>query len=392
MIDNKRKFFVIALVCFSMLTALMVFSGERDQLRIEGQDLKAIAHAKTHVSRIRIQDSYQQKQIIRGMVLPAQRTNIGFDQGGVLAAILVEDGEKVTKGDVLARLDTERLRAKKQELQAELNVAQANARIAELSLQRIDRLLQDNLESAQAYDEQRARYDAAKAQVEAVEAKLNSLQIEIKKSALVAPFTGQVVQQYQDLGAVVGSGQAIFEIINHEQLEARVGLPQNLAFTLRVGEVMPLEINQQARLAKLKFVESSRHPKSRTVDGIFVLLPSDSHSLDDTGLNILSGDLVSLSVSTTIENRGAWLPLSSLSSGVRGLWTIYVVDESTSTLRSKLVSVEYLEESRAYVSGAIRNTDLLVVSGTHRLTPNQQVKNITIVDSEVLNKKTSNAQ
>ncbi|MFB0912252.1 MAG: efflux transporter periplasmic adaptor subunit, partial [Glaciecola sp.] len=98
---------------------------------------------------------------------------------------------------------------------------------------------------------------------------------------------------------------------------------------------------------------------------------------------LISGDLVSLSVDVQMQKQGAWIPISALSNGVRGLWTLFVIDKSSGSqvIQARSVYVEYMEQDRAFVSGAIVQGELLVVSGLHRLTPNQLVTNIHLLNT-----------
>jgi hypothetical protein len=74
------------------------------------------------------------------------------------------------------------------------------------------------------------------------------------------------------------------------------------------------------------------------------------------------------------------VPVDALASGVRGLWTVFVFDEDTQTLSSRTVAVEHLDGPRAYVSGAIKDNEQVVVAGTHRFIPGQKVNQVQVLD------------
>ena len=102
---------------------------------------------------------------------------------------------------------------------------------------------------------------------------------------------------------------------------------------------------------------------------------------------MISGDLVSLTVDIPIQVQGAWVPISALASGVRGLWTLYVVDNNQ-TIQTRLVSITYADENKAFVSGAVNQGDLVVVSGIHRLVPQQKVDNVVEIDEQIVYART----
>jgi hypothetical protein len=94
----------------------------------------------------------------------------------------------------------------------------------------------------------------------------------------------------------------------------------------------------------------------------------------------MPGDIVSLSVDVDVQHIGAWVPAAALANGVRGLWTLFILSEvdGKQIVQPRSVQVEYMEQDRAYVSGAIEQGDKLIVSGLQRFTPNQAVNNVSV--------------
>jgi multidrug efflux pump subunit AcrA (membrane-fusion protein) len=223
-----------------------------------------------------------------------------------------------------------------------------------------------------------AGLDAANALVNEVIAKHESLGVELQKSTLVAPFDGQLVQQLLDSGTVVSSGQPVFSLIAELDLEARIGLPTQSALVLNLGQSYALSYAGKTLPSILISLAKQRNQATRTVDALFKIDPQVAQKR-----YLISGDLVSLSVDVQMQKQGAWIPISALSNGVRGLWTLFVIDKSSGSqvIQARSVYVEYMEQDRAFVSGAIVQGELLVVSGLHRLTPNQLVTNIHLLNT-----------
>ena len=303
---------------------------------------------------------------------------MAFEIYGVIEQIRNVEGERVRKGQILATLDEQRLFAQKKELDAVLLRAQADARLASLSANRTAELVKKRLEPEQRLDEAMAGLDAANALVNEVIAKHESLGVELQKSTLVAPFDGQLVQQLLDSGTVVSSGQPVFSLIAELDLEARIGLPTQSALVLNLGQSYALSYAGKTLPSILISLAKQRNQATRTVDALFKIDPQVAQKR-----YLISGDLVSLSVDVQMQKQGAWIPISALSNGVRGLWTLFVIDKSSGSqvIQARSVYVEYMEQDRAFVSGAIVQGELLVVSGLHRLTPNQLVTNIHLLNT-----------
>jgi len=303
---------------------------------------------------------------------------LGFELYGVIDETRVVEGERVVKGQILATLDKQRLFARKKELDATLVRAKADATLASLSAKRTAELVDKRLEPEQRLDEANANLDAANALVNEVKARRGGLDVELQKSSLVAPFSGQVVQQLLDLGTVVTTGQAVFSLMAEMDLEARIGLPTRTPLALNLGQGYELSYAGETLPAILISIAKQRDRATRAVDALFKI---DAQTAQKRYL--MAGDLVSLSVDVEIEKQGAWIPISALSNGVRGLWTLFIIDKSSGSqiIQPRSVYVEYMEQERAFVSGAIAQGELLVVSGLHRLTPNQVVQNLQVTNT-----------
>jgi RND family efflux transporter MFP subunit len=373
---GKLALLVLCIGSFLLLIVLILFSGDKTAIAFADKQSMVIENAKVNVQVLSIQPAYTKQRKVYGLIESAQQANLAFELSGVIEQIRAVEGERVKKGQILATLGKQRLFAQKKELDAVLLRAEADARLASLSAKRTAELVKKRLE--QRLDEARAALDAANALVNEVRAKHESLDVELQKSSLVAPFDGQLVQQLLDSGTVVSSGQPVFSLIAELDLEARIGLPTQSPLALNVGAPYELIYEGETLPSILISIAKQRNRATRAVDAVFKI---DSQAAQKTYL--MPGDLVSLSVDVQIQKQGAWIPISALSNGVRGLWTLFVIDKSSGSqiIQARSVYVEYLEQDRAFVSGAIVQGEWLVVSGLHRLTPNQLVQNIQMLNT-----------
>ena len=377
---NTPLLLVMAGVSFSLLVILMLMSGNKTAQAFDESKLLVTQNTNVEVMSITLQSQYVKPRVVFGQIESLQQSDIGFEFAGLLDAVIAPEGANVQKGDVLATLDTARLQARKNELQSALENAKANSRIAQISQTRVKELVAKKLEPQQRLDEAEAQLDASQAAVSEAQARLSSLQVDIQKSTLVAPFNGQIVRQYIDEGTVLNPGQAVFSILAKRSLEARFGLPEQTAFGVRVGQEHLLKMQNTAFSARVKFIATQRNMATRTIDAVFSIDINDLSPAQQQGM--VTGDLVSLTVDIPVQKTGTWVPVSALASAVRGLWTLYVVDDQQQ-IQTRLVSVEYADDTKAYVTGAIQDGDKLVVSGIHRLTPMQVVNKVVEVDSRL---------
>ena len=85
------------------------------------------------------------------------------------------------------------------------------------------------------------------------------------------------------------------------------------------------------------------------------------------------GATARLILTTTESKRGAWVPLNSLAQSEQGLWNLYTV--SNDNLAQKdFVELIHIENNMAYVSGTIKDGDLVIVGGASRIAEGQSIK------------------
>ena len=291
---------------------------------------------------------------------------IGFERSGRVAQMLVEDGQKVKRGEVIAKLDTKRIDAQLVELNAALNIAQAEARLASISVSRIAALVRSKLESPQRLDDAKEANNIAQARLTQIKAQLETLSLELEKSTIVAPYTADIITRLVDEGAVVNVGQPVFEIANNATLIARIALPPKIAATLTVGNTYDLRVDDALVQGELLTMGSQRNLRTRTIDTQF--------SVPNANKNGIVGDLIAVDLSVTQTQRGIWVPISVLANGVRGMWNVFVVgNEGQTRIENRAVEIIYSDGERAFVTGALADGELLVVAGTHRFVSGQNV-------------------
>jgi HlyD family secretion protein len=196
--------------------------------------------------------------------LEATEVQIASKTPGRLAEVLVDEGDKVTKGQLLARMDTRTLEAQRNQAEAEvlrarenLSAAQANVQLrqseqllAQQELKRSQELIKHGFVSGQIVDQQQARLDtgvaavaASKAQVSAVGATIGAAQAqvamltsEIDDASLRAPIDGVVQLRMAEPGEVLGAGGRVLLLIDPSDQYMNLYLPASVTGRLAVGD------------------------------------------------------------------------------------------------------------------------------------------------------------
>lgn len=149
--------------------------------------------------------------------------------GGEIREILVEEGEYVSAGQVLARLDRDRLRLQAHQALADLNKLKQEYR-------RNVQLHERGLVSEGAFEN--LRYD-----LEALDAAYQLAALELDYSDIRAPIDGVVSLRTALIGNNVMEGESLFRISNSTTLLAYLHVPQRDLFRFRVGQAADLSLD-----------------------------------------------------------------------------------------------------------------------------------------------------
>lgn len=138
-----------------------------------------------------------------GTVEAGQKINITPETGGKVARILVEEGQRVAKDQLLAELDTSAIELQLKQTEAALAVAQANFANTAKNKERMVRLLAEKAVSDTQYEQVKLADDAARAQVDQAQAAVNLARHGLNVSRMQAPFAGLVASKNSQVGDVV---------------------------------------------------------------------------------------------------------------------------------------------------------------------------------------------
>jgi RND family efflux transporter MFP subunit len=158
-------------------------------------------------------------------------------EGGMISAIRVEAGQYVSKGQVLAEIDSAVQRAQLQQLQAAVVQAEADARLAQSELDRAQALVSRGFISRADIDRRTATRDSARARVSVAQAQVREMQERLNRLAIRAPEAGLVLQRMVEPGQIVSPGSgALYRVAAGGQLELRAQVAEQDMPGLAVGQ------------------------------------------------------------------------------------------------------------------------------------------------------------
>lgn len=220
-----------------------------------------------------------------GTLQPVNQVEVGSEISGTISAVLVDFNDRVKKGQVLARMNTDQLQAKVNQAKASLNLARAQVKQTEATLietkkklSRARELAKNGMYSEQDCDAAQASYDRAvanlestKAQVVQAQAFLDAESTTLAKATIHAPIDGIVLNRDVEPGQTVAASfqtPVMFTLAeNLTQMELHVDVDEADVGQVVVGQDALFTVDAYANKsfpAKISEV----HFASQTVDGV----------------------------------------------------------------------------------------------------------------------------
>jgi RND family efflux transporter MFP subunit len=218
--------------------------------------------------------------VANGEIAPWQEASIGTELTGIrLEEVLVNVGDVVKKGQLLARYSEDALRIELSQLDA--SVAEATARLerARADLSRADRLETTSAMSQQTIQGYRTDAKAAEAQLASAQSLRDAAALKLSHARVVSPDDGVISVRTATVGAVNSVGTELFRLVRQNRLEWRAEVPAESLRRLQPGaraEVVTLDGEKVS--GTLRQVSPKADPATR--NGIaYVDLPVDSDLL-----------------------------------------------------------------------------------------------------------------
>ena len=305
-----------------------------------------------------------------GVIKAGSDSAVGFEVPGVLTDLPATEGMRVSPGDVLAQLGTDRRQARLDAAAAAYNRVVAERAQAEARAERIALLVEDGSASQQDYDDARFTAQALAAAENTADAQRQSAQLELDKSTLRAPYEAVVAERLVQTGAVVAPGTPVLRLVTATGREAHVGVPADVARRLVQGNTYTLVLKGESFLAELRSVWDDLDPTTLTVGAVFDLPASTS---------VAVGESAVLQIAETVDSAGGWLPVSALLEAPRGLWDVLTITpdaEGRQRAQRESVEILYARGNEVFVRGTLENKAAVVASGLQRISPGDLVEPI----------------
>ncbi|WP_317933220.1 efflux RND transporter periplasmic adaptor subunit [Halioxenophilus sp. WMMB6] len=287
-----------------------------------------------------------------GVVEAAQTADLGFRVSGKLSQLLVEEGDTVKAGQVLARLDDT-------DYKIQLNSRRAEFEQAEADYERAKRLLGQKLIA-------QADVDKLKAQFTATGAALEAAQQNVDYTTIKAPFTGLIARRYVDNFEDIAASQAIYTLQDLSSLHIKVDVPETVMIHLKnrpsynIYAIFDALKDQKFPLEMLA-VATAADPGSRTFSVTFTMAPvAEMNVLPGMSVTVRGGESSSMAIVVP--------PEAILDDGEGQI--AFVVEEingNQGVVHERPVTIEGVSEQGIVVLTGLAPGDRLVIAGMSKM-------------------------
>lgn len=252
---------VVALIC-----AAAIGLASRSSAQDKSNAADSTAKAALTVNTVSPENAeWTQHLSASGSIAAWQEAIVGSEIGGLrLIDVEVNVGDRVRKGQELARLQSDTVGAEREQTRASLVEAEAAAAEARANADRARQIEASGALSAQQIAQYLTAELTARARVDVLKARLKSDDLRLAQTRILAPDDGTITARSATLGAVVQQGQELFRLIRRDRLEWRAELPATDLDRIKPGQSVRLTTASKRTVSgQVRIVAPSLDPQTR---------------------------------------------------------------------------------------------------------------------------------
>lgn len=311
------------------------------------------------VTVITLKDStFEHFAEVQGNVATDENIIIYPEYSGILKNVYVKEGDRVNKGQVLAKIDDGGL-------SSQVAQAQAQATLAKTTYERQKRLWEQNIGSEIQFLEAKTNFEATQKAAE-------QLQSQLAKTTVTAPFSGVIDNIISNQGEVVSPGQSqLFRIINLNNMYVEAAVPENYLPKIQKGTFVKVMISSVSKEydGKVTDVGSNINANNRTFR-VKIAIPNPDKLIRPNQIaTILLNDYTAASAIT--------IPESTIQKNAMGESLVYTLErktDSTGVAQKNVIETGYVYNNMMEVTEGLSPGEILIVEGSKSLRDGQEVK------------------
>lgn len=297
---------------------------------------------------------------LQGDVSTKQNVLIYPEMAGTLQRVHVKEGDRVSRGQVLATIDDGGL-------SSQLNQLKTQASLAKTTFERQERLWNQNIGSEIQYLQAKTNYEAAENMVSQAESQLG-------KSTIRAPFSGIIDDVIKDQGTVVapGQGSEVFRIVNLSDMYIEVEVPEAYIGNVTKGKeaLVYFPVLGDSIVTKIRETGNFINPANRSFEAEIPVPNKEGKIKPNLTAKVNINDYTS--------EDAILIPTSIISENAEGEQYVFVADEASaegeSVVKRTIITTGKTQGAEIEVLTGLNDGDHIIKEGARSVKDGQKVK------------------
>ncbi|HEV2489683.1 MAG TPA: efflux RND transporter periplasmic adaptor subunit [Candidatus Acidoferrales bacterium] len=313
----------------------------------------------------------QQAVTLSGNViaLPNEDVKVSALVPGRITALNVAEGDRVTKGEVLAALDDSNYQQQFAQAQAALLQANANLKNAEQSLTRNQTLFKRGIAARMDLESAQAQLTVAQAAQQQARASEELARLQLERTKILSPLTGVVAKRFANIGEQVDgtAAQPIVEVADIAVVDLAGNLPAAYLSRVHIGETLTVTsdaFSGKAFAGRVVAVAPAVDP-STNVGGVRIRIVNP-------GALLKLGMYLNAQVRTEAHKNALVIPAEAIYHDESGKPVVYEVSEGVAKSTDVTIGIE--NEGKAEILDGVKEGDTIILTGGYGLDDGTKVK------------------
>lgn len=358
--QKRKKFITVAIVVVTLFVLVQWVHHNRVDTIAEEDPVVCTQTVKTAGDT--------QEFTYSGEVVGRYESQMSFQTGGKITNRNVESGSIVNKGDLLMQVDPQDVEQSVKAVESQMAAAQSQFNLAADNLTRYQNLYEGGAIGKAQLDSVKTSYDVAKASLNQVAAQYEASRNQLDYTGIYADSAGVITNIYAEEGQVVAAGQTVLTIVQSDEREIEISVPENRVNQLRQAEKIQVTLWALPEVTlegTVREIVPMADPVTRTYKAHI--------SLDSVPKELELGMTATVAVSSPVVEQGGYveIPISAIyqTGSVPQVWVV-----EKNVLHLKKVEVGDFDEDSIQVTKGLQSGDIIVTAGVHKLTEGVKVQ------------------
>ncbi|NCD07954.1 MAG: efflux RND transporter periplasmic adaptor subunit [Negativicutes bacterium] len=364
---HDKRFRILAFV----LAVLLIIIGARIFMNIMSS--RERAEKATQGKAVAVPTGFAKRETIKpvltfaGNLDPVWQAKIASKIAGRIQSVLVNEGDYVEAGTVLAALDSSEIDATVNAARGSVYDAKANLEQAATTLARYQRLLEKGAISQQEVDNASFARDMAAGKLESAQGTYENAYSRMEGTRVITPHAGYVVKRYYQEGYYAKDTDALFNVADISTLLVKINIPEGQIGSVAIGSVAEIEVPAmpgkkfQGKVTKIAAVADA---PGRTFASEVSIPNSD-------GL-LRGGVYANVYIKSNDKPNALVVPQSAIVMR-EDQRTVFVLDKDNFVKR-KVLTTGYIGNGLVEVLGGLEENERIIIGGQNKIREGSKVK------------------